>query len=212
MSDDHTPTSEPPGESRDGAKPDANSRETKRVETTGPAGPDSAPDPSEPDADAVDDLLGGGDAEPINADLDGADRFFGRRDGEGQRLPETVETNRFGDVGVLPMNYGDVMRYFEGDDGSDLNDLSAEQLAGLFSRYVKEPDLVADARRVGLAEQSDDAGEWVLMPGYVEDMHPLAPVELLFAIIEASNLLDMLDVSPGDDPGSVQVEQTGNGV
>lgn len=100
-----------------------------------------------------------------------AEDFKVQRDSSGELLPQREET-QLGVVKVLPMAYGDVEAYF---GASTVADVGPSELAEILNDHVVEPNLAADAGGRITAE-------------YVEQMKPIAPRELLFAIFEASGI------------------------
>lgn len=99
------------------------------------------------------------------------DDFKVQRDSSGELLPQVQET-KLGRVKVIPMAYGDIEDYF-GD--AEVADIGAGQLARMLQDHVVEPNLAADAGGQITAE-------------YVKDLKPLAPRELIFAILDASGI------------------------
>lgn len=99
------------------------------------------------------------------------DDFKVSRDSDGELLPQREDT-QLGLVKVIPMTYGDVEAYF---GASSVADIGPESLADILDEHVIEPDLSADAGgRIDAA--------------YVQNLNPIAPRELLFAIMNASGL------------------------
>ena len=127
----------------------------------------------------------GYEEEPENEFAD-PDDFSIQRDEDGTLLPQVVPT-QLGKVEVIPLTYGDIERYF--GDG-DVADIDSEQLADLIDAHVIKPDLASHAGGRDTAS-------------YIQDMKPLAPRELLFAIMGASGL--DVDVEM-DDSGGATVE------
>lgn len=122
-----------------------------------------------------------------------ADALTVSRDGDGELLPETVYTDQYGKVKVVPLTYGDVEEYF-GD--SDVADIGAEVIAALLRGHVREPDLNAAA-----GGEVDAA--WVR-----EELKPLAPRDLIMAILEASDIQADVDMQ-GQGEAQVAFDQQG---
>lgn len=120
------------------------------------------------------------------------DDFKVRRNGEGEALPQTVDT-ALGKVRVLPMSYGDVESTFNAD-GGDAQSISSDQIATLVEHHVIEPDLASDAGGKVTAE-------------YIQHMKPLGPRELIFAILDASGIDADVEMQGG---GSAEVDMRGN--
>lgn len=123
-----------------------------------------------------------------NQDSDGEfaspDDFQISRDDSGQILPE-VRNTQLGKVKVVPMSYGDVEKHF---GSSTVADIGPGELAKLLDKHVIRPNL------------SEDAGPGGVDAKYVEDLKPLAPRELIFAILDASGI--DADVEMQDDGGA----------
>ena len=114
-----------------------------------------------------------------------------QRDGDGQLIPQEKQAGDFGKVKVLPMTYGAVQRRF--GDGQNF-DFDSHDLAEIFDEHIIEPNL------------SEYSGGKVDAK-YVESMYPLAPRDLLMAVLEASGV--DADVQAQGD-GGAQVQVAGN--
>jgi hypothetical protein len=93
------------------------------------------------------------------------------------------------------MTYGKVQSQF--GDGQEF-DFDADDLADIFDAHIVQPDLDAHARK---EEFSGMCGE------YVESMYPLAPRDLLNAILDASGV--DAEVAATED-GGAEVSVGGN--
>lgn len=94
-----------------------------------------------------------------------------QRDSGGDLLPQEEET-QLGAVRVIPMAYGDIDEYF---GAKAVADITPDEIADILDEHVVKPDL------------SQDAGGRITGE-YVEQMKPIAPRELLFAILNASGI------------------------
>ena len=186
-----------------------------------------------------------------------------QRDGEGERVPEDVETESSGWVKILPMNYGDVNKYFEDDNERpqspptaptaptaptpdpstrgqspadrnadaanadpelenprDHEDLDESEMAEIFTDFVSQPDLIADARELQkrMPPTADalvvqNGNEHVLTEAYIAELNPLAVRDLLLAVMDASGIREMMDVEAtenAENESGVSVQQKGN--
>lgn len=107
------------------------------------------------------------------------------RDSDGSILPQ-IEDTQLGKVKVIPMAYGDVEEYF---GSATVADIGPGQLAEIFEDHVIEPNL---SRHAGGQLTAD----------YIKNMKPIAPRELIFAIMNASGI--EADVEMNED-GSAEV-------
>lgn len=99
------------------------------------------------------------------------DDFKVQRGSDGELLPQTEET-QLGVVRVIPMAYGDIEEYF---GSASVADIGPAEIADILDDHVVDPDLSQDAGGRMTAE-------------YVETMKPIAPRELLFAVLNASGI------------------------
>lgn len=113
-----------------------------------------------------------------------------RRNADGEALPVEEHSDMFGKLKVIPMAYGDVQEFF--GDG-DTADLETPDIAELFDRFIAKPDLSADAGGQVTEE-------------YVNDMYPLAPRELLMAILRASGVEADVDMDEENMEAEVTVQ------
>jgi hypothetical protein len=143
-------------------------------------------------ADAGDDADGDGGHTDDDAEFADPDDLKVSRDADGDLLPEVIEAGGYGKVKMRPMNYGMLQDKF--GDGTSA-DLAAGDLADLFDRHVLRPDLSADAGGTVTA-------------GYVRDLEPLAPRELLLALLDVSGIDADVEM---DDDGGASVDVTGDG-
>lgn len=111
------------------------------------------------------------------------------RNSEGRVLPVDEEAGTLGTVKVTPMAYGDVQEFFGDGDSSDV---SEEDMAELFDRFLVKPDL------------SEDAGGEVTAE-YINEMYPLVPRDLLMAILSASGVDAEVEMSDEDNSAEVDV-------
>lgn len=108
-----------------------------------------------------------------------------QRDSDDQPIAQDAEAGAFGKVRVRPMSYGDVQAHF--GDGADV-DVGPAAMAALFNEFYVKPEFDLD---------EDD----------VEDFKPLAPRDLLMALLDVSGI--DADVMM-DEAGSAQVAVEGN--
>lgn len=116
-----------------------------------------------------------------------------QRDADGEVLPETADAGRFGRVRVRPMSYGKVQEKF--GDGQQF-DFDADDLAQIFRDHIVEPDLEAHARKQGF---DGVTGE------YVNSFYPLAPRDLLMAVLDVSGV--NADVEATEEGGAAVAVQ-----
>lgn len=102
------------------------------------------------------------------------DRLTVKRDEQGELLPVEEETPLFGVVRVKPMPYGAIEKHF--GEAGDVADVDSDVIAMILDEYVVEPDLAG-------ASGGTVTGEWVR-----ENLKPLAPRDLLMAIMSASDV------------------------
>ena len=114
-----------------------------------------------------------------------------QRDERGQVLPVDQQAGNFGKARVIPMTYGEVQRRF--GDGTQF-DFDSSDIAGIVDEHIVKPDLSAHAGGTVTAD-------------YIEDMYPLAPRDLLMAVLDASGV--EADVQ-ATDAGGAQVQVAGN--
>lgn len=108
------------------------------------------------------------------------DDFKIQRDSDGSLLPQTEDT-QLGKVKVVPMAYGDIDEYF---GAQAVADIGPGEIAELLNNHVIQPNLKEDA-----------GGE--ITANYVEAMKPIAPRELLFAILNASGIEADVEMQEG---------------
>lgn len=122
-----------------------------------------------------------------------------KRDSDGELLAVEEDTPMFGTVLVKPMPYGEIEAKF-GDTG-DVANVNSDVVADLIADHVVEPDMAGHARDNGYAGVS---GSYVR-----EELKPLAPRDLILAVLSASDV--EADVMM-DDGGNAQValEDEGN--
>lgn len=128
-------------------------------------------------------------------DFASVDELTVKRDEAGELLPVVEETPAFGKVKVVPMPYGAIEDKF--GDAGEVADVQAPVIAELIDDHVVLPDFSAAAGGTVDAE-------------YVRnEMKPLAPRDLIMAILSASDV--EADVNM-DDGGNAQVaiEDEGN--
>lgn len=127
-----------------------------------------------------------------------ADDFTPSRGGDGERLPVPHEIPGIDGgeprrIKVLPMNYGDVKRYF--GDGT-VHDVDEKILARLFDRHVVHPKLAGISGHDRGRVTEDD----------VNELYPMDPRHLLEGVFNASGI----DASIMMDGTEGQVEIEGN--
>lgn len=103
-----------------------------------------------------------------------------QRDSDGDLLPQ-IEDTQLGKVKVIPMAYGDVDKYF---GAQAVADIGPGEIAELLNNHVVKPNL------------KNDAGGKITAD-YVEGMKPIAPRELLFAILNASGIEADVEMQEG---------------
>lgn len=116
------------------------------------------------------------------------DELTVRRDEAGELLPVDKETPMFGVVQVKPMAYGAVERHF--GDAGEVAQVESEVIAQVLGEHIVKPDL------------NDAAGGKLTASWVRENLKPMAPRDLLMAILDASDV--DADVAV-DDQGNAEV-------
>lgn len=159
--------------------------------------PDDTPDDSTPTAQPD----GGSEAvetdpEPAPAldtqsQMEAAEKFFVKRDEDGDLLPVTAQAGGYGEVTILPMVYGQAERYF-GDVGQAAM-VGPDVVAEVLRNHVIDPDLNAYVAADPHMAETELTGRII-----AEEMEPFGPAALLQVILKQSGLENAdVDVDAG---------------
>lgn len=108
-----------------------------------------------------------------------------QRDAQGERLTETREIGSYGQAEIKPLAFGDVQEYL--GDGS-MAEIGPGVMAEIMNEFVERPSFDVTG---------DD----------VATMKPLAPAQIMTAILEISGVDADVDV---DEGGNATVDVAGN--